>query len=83
VTFDLERTVALLRRGRSEGSATWGLQTSSGEIAVLASGARTASVATTKPLRAIAWSKREVWAVAQTAPEAARRLRSALDEHRA
>jgi CRP-like cAMP-binding protein len=54
-----------------------------GEIAVLASGARTASVAATKPLRAIAWSKRDVWALAQTAPEAACRLRTALVGHRA
>jgi hypothetical protein len=44
---------------------------------------RTASVAATKLLRAIASSKRDVWALAQTAPEAARRLRIALDGHRA
>jgi len=50
---------------------------------VLGSGARTASVAATKPLRAIAWSKRDLWALEQTAPEAARLLRTALNGHRA
>jgi hypothetical protein len=51
---------------------------------VLGSGARTASVAATKPLRAIAWSKLDVWAaLEQTAPEAARLLRTALDGERA
>jgi CRP-like cAMP-binding protein len=53
-----------------------------GEIAVLASGRRTASVVATQPLRALAWFKRDVWALEQTAPEAARRLRAALDGHR-
>ena len=54
-----------------------------GEIAVLASGRRTASVVAATPLRALAWFKRDVWALEQTAPEAARRLRAALDGHRA
>ncbi len=54
-----------------------------GEIAVLASGRRTASVVSATPLRALAWFKRDVWALEQTAPEAARRLRAALDGHRA
>jgi CRP/FNR family cyclic AMP-dependent transcriptional regulator len=52
-----------------------------GEIAVLASGRRTASVVATTPLRVIALFKRDVWALEQRAPEAARRLRSALETH--
>jgi CRP-like cAMP-binding protein len=51
-----------------------------GEIAVLASGRRTASVVATSPVRAFAWFKRDVWALEKDAPEAARRLRAALDE---
>jgi CRP-like cAMP-binding protein len=54
-----------------------------GEIAVLASGRRTASVVAATPLRALAWFKRDVWALEQSAPEAARRLRAALVVHRA
>jgi CRP/FNR family transcriptional regulator, cyclic AMP receptor protein len=54
-----------------------------GEIAVLASGRRTASVVAATPLHALAWFKRDVWALEQTAPEAARRLRAALAGHRA
>lgn len=52
-----------------------------GEIAVLASGRRTASVVATTPLRVIALFKRDVWALDQRAPEAARRLRTALEKH--
>jgi CRP-like cAMP-binding protein len=54
-----------------------------GEVAVLASGRRTASVVATTPVRALAWFKRDVWALESTAPEAARRLHEALDGHRA
>jgi len=54
-----------------------------GEIAVLSSGMRTASVVATTPVRALRLFKRDVWALEQTAPEAARRLRAALDVHRA
>jgi CRP-like cAMP-binding protein len=52
-----------------------------GEIAVLASGRRTASVVATTPLRLIALFKRDVWALDKAAPEAARRLRAALEQH--
>jgi CRP-like cAMP-binding protein len=52
-----------------------------GEIAVLASGRRTVSVVTAEPVRALAWFKRDVWALEQDAPEAARRLRIAIDDH--
>jgi len=53
-----------------------------GEVAVLASGRRTASVVATSPVRAVSLFKREVWALEDKAPEAARRLRVALDAHR-
>jgi CRP-like cAMP-binding protein len=52
-----------------------------GEIAVLASGRGTASVVATTTLRVIALSKRDVWALDERAPEAARRLRAALEQH--
>jgi CRP-like cAMP-binding protein len=52
-----------------------------GEVAVLASGRRTASVVATSPVRALAWFKRDVWALEDRAPEVARRLRAALEEH--
>lgn len=52
-----------------------------GEVAVLASGRRTASVVAASPMRAISFFKREVWALERTAPEAARRLRAALKDH--
>lgn len=52
-----------------------------GEVAVLASGRRTASVVAASPVRAISFFKRDVWALERTAPEAARRLRAALKEH--
>jgi CRP/FNR family transcriptional regulator, cyclic AMP receptor protein len=51
-----------------------------GEIAVLASGRRTASVRATSPLKVIALFKRDVWALEREAPEASRRLRSALTD---
>jgi CRP-like cAMP-binding protein len=54
-----------------------------GEIAVLSSGRRTTTVVATTPVRALAWFKRDVWELERTAPEAARRLRAALDGHRA
>src|SRR5689334_12155255 len=44
-----------------------------GEVAVLASGRRTASVVATSPVRAVSLFKRDVWALERTAPEAARR----------
>jgi CRP-like cAMP-binding protein len=52
-----------------------------GEIAVLASGRRVASVVATSPVRAIALFKRDVWALENEAPEAARRLRAAIEQH--
>jgi len=50
-----------------------------GEIAVLASGRRTASVRATSPLKVIALFKRDVWDLERQAPEASRRLRAAIE----
>jgi CPA1 family monovalent cation:H+ antiporter len=52
-----------------------------GEIAVLASGRRTASVVATSAVRAIALFKRDVWNLEREAPEAVRRLRAELEQH--
>ena len=52
-----------------------------GEIAVLASGRRTASVVATSPMRLISIFKRDVWALERQSPEAATRLRELLEEH--
>jgi CRP-like cAMP-binding protein len=53
-----------------------------GEIAVLASGRRTASVVATSPMRLLALFKRDVWGLEQRAPEAAKRLQAVLDGRR-
>jgi CRP-like cAMP-binding protein len=52
-----------------------------GEVAVLASGRRTASVVATSPVQVIAFFKPDVWRLERNAPEAARRLRAAMEEH--
>jgi CRP-like cAMP-binding protein len=52
-----------------------------GEVAILSSDRRTASVVATSPVRAIFFFKRDVWALERTAPEAGRRLRAAIEEH--
>jgi CRP-like cAMP-binding protein len=49
-----------------------------GEIAVVASGRRTASVVATSPMRLIVLFKRDVWALERSAPTAAERLRSLI-----
>ncbi len=54
-----------------------------GEIAVIASGRRTASVAATSPMRLIVLFNRDVWALEQQAPEAAARLRALVAERQA
>ena len=54
-----------------------------GEIAVLASGRRTASVVATSPMRLIALFKPGVWALEKKAPAAAERLRALIAERRA
>jgi CRP-like cAMP-binding protein len=52
-----------------------------GEVAVLASGRRIASVVATSPVRVIALFKRDVWNLEDEAPEASRRLRAAIEDH--
>jgi CRP-like cAMP-binding protein len=51
-----------------------------GEVAVLASGRRSATVVATTPMRLISFFKSDVWALEREAPEAARRLRELLDD---
>jgi CRP/FNR family cyclic AMP-dependent transcriptional regulator len=51
-----------------------------GEVAVLASGRRTASVIATSPVQALAFFKRDVWRLEDEAPASAERLRAAMDE---
>ena len=53
-----------------------------GEIALIASGRRTASVVATSPMKLIALFKRDVWALEQKAPEAATRLRELVASRR-
>jgi CRP-like cAMP-binding protein len=51
-----------------------------GEVALLASGRRTATVVAASPLRRIALFKRDVWALEQRAPSVAERLRALISE---
>ena len=51
-----------------------------GEIAVVKSGRRTASVVATTPVNLIALFKRDVWALEQRDPHAAERLRALIAE---
>jgi CRP-like cAMP-binding protein len=54
-----------------------------GEMAVLASGRRTATVVATSPMQLIALFKPAVWALERKAPEAVERLRALIAERRA
>jgi CRP/FNR family transcriptional regulator, cyclic AMP receptor protein len=51
-----------------------------GEVAVLASGRRSATVVATSPMRLISFFKRDVWALEQEAPKASRLLRGLLEK---
>lgn len=53
-----------------------------GEIALIASGRRTASVVATSPMKLIALFKRDVWALEKSSPEVATRLRALVAERR-
>src|SRR5882672_1881984 len=54
-----------------------------GEIAVIASGRRTATVVATSPMRLIALFKRDVWTLEQSSPPVAARLRELRAIHSA
>jgi CRP-like cAMP-binding protein len=54
-----------------------------GEIAVIASGRRTATVSATSPMRLIALFKRDVWALEERDPAAAASLRALVESRRA
>lgn len=54
-----------------------------GEIAVVASGRRTATIVATSPMRVIVLFKRDVWALEQSSPVISERLRELLTLHRA
>ena len=51
-----------------------------GEVAVLASGRRTADVVSATPMSLIAIFKRDVWALERRSPQAAGRLRALVSE---
>jgi CRP-like cAMP-binding protein len=53
-----------------------------GEIAVIASGRRTATVIATSPMRLIALFKRDVWALERRDPAAAAGLRALVEQRR-
>lgn len=53
-----------------------------GEVAVVASGRRTATVRATSPMRLIVLFKRDVWALERRDPAAANRLRELIAERR-
>jgi CRP-like cAMP-binding protein len=53
-----------------------------GEIGVLASGRRTATVVATSPMRLIALFKRDVWALEKQSPAVIERLRALIAERR-
>jgi len=53
-----------------------------GEVAVISTGRRMASVTATSPMRLIALFKRDVWALERRSPQAAERLRTLVAERR-
>jgi CRP-like cAMP-binding protein len=77
--FAIESGTADVSRG-GEVVRTLGQGDVFGEIAVLASGRRTATVVATSPMKLIAIFKRDVWALERRSPEAAERLRGLVAE---
>jgi CRP-like cAMP-binding protein len=75
--FAIESRTALVRQG-DETLGSVGPGDVIGEIAVLASGRRSASVVATSPMRVLSFFKRDVWALDEQAPEASRRLRELI-----
>jgi CRP/FNR family cyclic AMP-dependent transcriptional regulator len=51
-----------------------------GEIAVVASGRRTATIVATSPMQLITLFKRDVWALERSAPQVAEQLRDLLSQ---
>jgi CPA1 family monovalent cation:H+ antiporter len=86
---DFGHALYAIERGTAEVSAagkklrTLGPGEVFGEIAVVASGRRTASVVATSPMRLIALFKRDVWALEQRTPTTAERLRALIADRRA
>jgi CRP-like cAMP-binding protein len=75
--FAIESGAAVVKQG-DETLGSVGPGDVVGEIAVLASGRRSASVVATLPLRAISFFKRDVWTLGDEAPQASRRLRELI-----
>jgi CRP-like cAMP-binding protein len=72
--FAIEEGTARVSRG-GETLSTLGPGDVIGEVAVLASGRRSATVVAGTPMRLISLFKRDVWALEDEAPQASERLR--------
>lgn len=85
---DVGHALFAIERGRAEVSVdgesigTLGPGDVFGEIAVMASGRRTATVMATSPMRLIALLNRDVWALERRSPATAERLRALVAERR-
>jgi CRP-like cAMP-binding protein len=79
--FAIERGRAAVS-ANGEPIATLGPGDVFGEIAVIASGRRTATVVATSPMRLIALLKPDVWALERRSPATAERLRALVAERR-
>lgn len=75
--FAIEEGTAIVERA-GETVNTLGPGDVIGEVAVLSSGRRSATVIARSPMRLISLFKRDVWECEDTAPEAARRLRELI-----
>jgi len=77
--YAIETGTAVVTAGGVE-VATLGPGDVFGEIAVVSSGRRMATVTATTPMRLIVLFKRDVWAVERRAPDVAGRLRALIAE---